>query len=190
MPTSSSCEAIRLCCGLSASHLSAFFTFCSICARGMPSTPLKRSASSFRLDACASARTCASLASIALRSRLVTSLRVFSSSVAMRAGFYQRKRAPDGAHRAVGDELLEVRGEGARRDAVDALRNVVVHERQHLFDGGPLETLERRHHLALAVQAVRDQPAQLLLRRADEVAVSRRDDRDVLAEKLLERPEV
>src|SRR5919109_4156278 len=142
MPTSSSCEAMRLCCGLSASHLRAFFTFCSICARGMPSTPLKRSASSFRLDACASARTCTSFASIALRSRLVTSFRVFSSSMAMRARFYQRKATAVGAHRAVGDELLEVRGERARGDAVDALGNVVVHQRQHLFDRRPPEALE------------------------------------------------
>src|SRR5688500_14911820 len=124
---------MRLCCGLSASHLSAFFTFCSICARGMPSTPLNVSASSFRLAACAAGadeRTAARLPSIALRSRLVTSFMVFSDSLVI-AGLpscrsYQRIAALLEPHGAFGHQLVEVRGERARGHAVDALGHVVV----------------------------------------------------------------
>src|SRR5262245_65704527 len=149
------------CCGLSPSHFSAFLTFCSICARGMPSMPLNMSASSFRLAACAWPRTSASFPSIALRSRFVTSFSVFSSSLAMaafppptpamlasRGRFDQRVTAFLRAHRAVGDQLVEMRGERARRDAVDALGHVVINQRQHLVDRGLLQALERRDHLA------------------------------------------
>src|SRR5688572_27563522 len=158
---------MRLCCGLSASHLSAFFTFCSICARGMPSTPLNMSASSFRLAACAVERTSASLPSIALRSRLVTSFMVFSDSLLIArlqsSRSYQRIAAFLEPHRAFGHQLVEVRGERARGDAMDALGHVVVDQRQHLLERGMLEALERRDHLALPVEAVRDQAAHFLV---------------------------
>src|SRR5258707_6782611 len=78
--TSSSSVVMRLCCGLSASHLRAFLTRCSICALGMPSTPWNIEASSFSLADCAALRTSASLPSIAPRSRLVTIPTVFSSA--------------------------------------------------------------------------------------------------------------
>src|SRR5258706_2776633 len=80
--TSSSSVVMRLCCGLSASHLMAFLTRCSICAFGMPSTPWNMEASSFSLADCAALRTSASLPSIAPRSRLVTMRTVLSSAIA------------------------------------------------------------------------------------------------------------
>src|SRR2546426_2135047 len=79
--TSSRSVAMRWCCGLSASHLRAFLTRCSICAFGMPSTPVNIDASSARLPDCAALRTSPSLPSIALRSRLVTIRTVLSSAM-------------------------------------------------------------------------------------------------------------
>src|SRR5437899_2861202 len=91
-------------------------------------------------------------ASTAPRSRFVTSFRVFSyamagpprgAMLASRGGFYQRVARGVGPHRAVGDQLVEVRREGARRHAVDALRHIVVNQRQQLLDGSPAELLQR-----------------------------------------------
>src|SRR5437899_3223559 len=48
----------------------------------------------------------------------------------------------------------------------------------------------RARDLLLAAEAVREQAAQLFMRGPDQVAVARRDDRDVLAEELLERLQV
>src|SRR3954465_2363576 len=78
---SSRSMVIRWCCGLSASHRSAFCTLFSICAFGMPSKALNMAASSGRFALCAAFRTSASLPSIALRSRLVTILTVLSSDM-------------------------------------------------------------------------------------------------------------
>src|SRR5437762_277174 len=91
--------------------------------------------------------------------------------LASRGGFYQRVARGVGAHRAVGDQLVEVRREGARRHAVDARRHVVVNQGQQLFDGSPPELLQRGEHLALARQAMRDQAPHFLVRLAYQVAV-------------------
>src|SRR5438552_18197736 len=86
--------------------------------------------------------------------------------LASRGGFYQRVARGVGAHRAVGDQLVEVRREGARRHAVDARRHVVVNQRQQLLDGSPAELLKRGQHLALARLAMRDQAPQYIMRSA------------------------
>ena len=83
-----------------------------------------------------------------------------------------------------------MRREGARRDAVDAHRHVVIDERQQLVDRSRTDLYKRVDHFFLARQAVRDQAAQLPLRRADQIAVARRDDGDVLVEQLVERLQI
>ena len=95
-----------------------------------------------------------------------------------------------GAHRAVGDQLLQVGAERARRDAVNPRRHVVVDERQQLVEARLAELRERVAHLALALQAVLHQAPHLLVRLADEIAVPGSDDREVFAEQQLERGEV
>src|SRR2546421_576693 len=174
--TSSSSVVMRLCCGLSASHLRAFLTRCSICALGMPSTPWNIEASSFSLADCAALRTSASLPSIAPRSRLVTIRTVLSSAMLLRLpcalmlssspGFYQRIALARRADRPFGRQLVEVRRERAGRDSMHAHRNIVVDERQQLLHRRRTNLYERADHLCLARAAVRDQARELLLRRA------------------------
>src|SRR5207302_11293389 len=197
--TSSSCASRDLCCGLSASHLRALFTRASICARGRPSTPVSSEASSASWLERALSRISAIFASAARRSRFVTSFRVFSyamarppggAMLASRGGFYQRVARAIGPHRAVGDQLVEVRRERTRRHAVDARRHVVVSQWQQLFDGSLAELLQGGQNLAFARHAVRDQAPDLALRLADQVAVPRSEDGEILGEQHLERVEV
>ena len=165
-PTSSSHEAMRLCWRLVAEPLERVLHFLLDLRARHAFNAVEQIGELFRLAACAVERTSASLPSIALRSRLVTSFMVFrihwSSRAFTTVPIYQRIAAFLEPHGAFGHQLVEVRGERARGDAMDALGHVVVDQRQHLVERRMLETNQRRHHLALPVEAMRDQAAQPL----------------------------
>src|SRR3954466_13443754 len=95
---------------------------------------------------------------------------------------YQRVAGGAGPQPALRDELVEMRGERARGPAMHALGNVVVDQRQNLLERRRADFLQHRFHLAFARETVRDQPAQLLVRRTDEIAVAGSDDGEVLGE--------
>src|SRR5258706_9420647 len=95
---------------------------------------------------------------------------------------YQRVAGGAGPQRALRHELVEVRGERARGPAMHALGNVVVDQRQDPLERRRADFLQDRLHLALAGEPVRDQPAQLLVRRTDEIAVAGGDDGEILGE--------
>src|SRR5207253_5006731 len=112
-------------------------------ARGRPSPPVRSEAGCASWLERALSRISAIFASLAPRSRFVTIFRVFSyamarppggAMLASGGGFYQRVARAVGPHRAVGDQLVEVRRERTRRHAVHARRHVVVSQRQQLFD--------------------------------------------------------
>src|SRR5687767_6145645 len=104
----------------------------------MPSMLSNMEARSARLPACAALRTSPSRASMALRSRFVTSLRVLSCELmagsSRDSGLYQRVARSIGPHTALGGQFLEVRGKRAGGHAVDAARHVVVDRGQQVLD--------------------------------------------------------
>ena len=83
-----------------------------------------------------------------------------------------------------------MRAERACGDAVQARMHVVVHRGQQRLERGGAESFERGDHLRLARQAVRDQAAHLLVRLADQVAMTGCEYGDILAEQCFERAQV
>ncbi|MNC96131.1 hypothetical protein D3C83_134190 [compost metagenome] len=69
-------------------------------------------------------------------------------------------------------------------------RRVGIDNRQQFVERRRVLLLESIEHFLLALQAMRDEPPRLLVRRFDDVPVSRRDRRDIQREQTLERREV
>src|SRR3954468_11859556 len=163
--TSSSSVAMRLCCGLSASHFSAFFTRVSICAFGMPSTPVNIDARSTRLADCAALRTPASLPSTAGRSRFVTIFTVLSSDMSLRS-----------AYLTVGDCTSAYRSSNERtRSSAASFSRCAVSERaatRWMRDGTSSYT--RGNNSSMDAGPMRVRARSTLSSRARRCAISRR----------------